>query len=354
MSGSKVYFCRVQPQENFKSLGEKLLRLVEASGLFNKIKDKSLIALKVHFGEDKCTTFIKPPIFQKLAQELKRKNYVSLVETNTLYYGRRMFAPGHIELAHQHGFGKLGLPIIIMDGLRGEYSFGLEAGLNHFKSLSLAGMLPHWDWMIFLSHLKGHMLSGFGGSLKNMGMGCASKEGKIKQHCLISPSINDKKCQRCRICIKICPAGAIKEDEGRLYIDSSLCTGCAQCLAYCRFKAIKINWSEDTSIFQERLIEYAWGVKKVLKNSFYVNFLLSITKECDCMSKEEKGVIPDIGIMASFDPLALDKASVDMINKESGKDLFRELYPEVDYKIQWDYAQQLGIGNLTYHIDEIS
>ena len=261
-----------------------------------------------------------------------------------------MNAIDHILLARQHGFGKLNVPIIIGDGINGnDYT---EAGVykKHFQSCYLAKALDDIHCMIVLSHFTGHMLAGFGAALKNIAMGCASRRGKLAQHATVGPSINTDQCTKCGICAQNCPAETIEQRETGYFIAGEKCIGCAQCISVCPQGAVKIIWSEATEEIGEKMMEYAFAVKQKVKHCLFINFCLFITKECDCMNKEEYGFINDLGIFISTDPLSLDKACIDQILAQEGRDVINEIHPDIKYLDYLKYAQKLGIGSLAYNL----
>lgn len=330
-----------------------VLELAEKANFFSQFKKGDFVGIKIHFGEKGNKSFIKPEMLKSLVDALKRREVkLFIFDTNTLYRGERMNAIDHIQIAYQHGFGVLGIPIIIGDGIKGDDYIEVEINKKHFSRCFLASIIKDLDYMIVVSHFTGHMLTGFGASLKNLGMGCASRRGKLSQHSDCSPQINPDKCKRCGLCQKICPVKCIEEKEGRFVINEKNCIGCAQCIAICPWGAIKIIWSKEYNTIQEKMIEYAYAVVKKVR-SVYLNFCIFITKDCDCMNKEEKGIIKDLGILCSYDPVSIDKASIDLINEREKKDFLKEIYPHIDYQHQLRYAHQIGVGTLEYQLKKL-
>ena len=203
--------------------------------------------------------------------------------------------------------------------------------------------------------MTGHMQTGFGASIKNLGMGCASRAGKLEQHSNVLPVVTQDKCEGCGICIKWCPANAIKIEDGKAVILQNKCIGCGECTVVCKAGAIEIKWSESIHNMQEKVAEYSLGVTKAIgpQRMCYVNFLTHITKDCDCMAKDEPVICDDMGIMASVDPVALDKASVDIIIKANKKDVFKIGYPDIDWAVQLNHAEAIGLGKTSYEIEEL-
>ncbi|UCD15451.1 MAG: DUF362 domain-containing protein, partial [Candidatus Omnitrophota bacterium] len=273
-------------------------------------------------------------------------------DTNTLYRGSRMHAVDHINLAVNHGFAQVGIPIIIGDGIKGNDYIEEKINKKHFSSCYLASVLKDIDCLIVLSHLTGHMLTGFGAAIKNLGMGCASRRGKLLQHCLVSPEINKDKCTGCGLCAENCPVDAIEARAGKYFILEDKCIGCAQCVSVCPYKAVKIVWSQEYDMLSEKMVEYAYAVTKERK-CFFVNFCLYITKECDCMNKERSGFISDLGVLFSADPVSIDKASLDLVIERQGYDALGQIHPKTNYLASLQYAQTIGLGSLEYKLVEI-
>lgn len=364
MAASPVYFTDLRTTvEN--NLCAKTGRLLECAGLADCVRPGDLTALKLHFGEAGNTAFIRPVFIRWIVDAvaaLGAKPF--LTDANTLYRGDRSDAVSHLVRALKHGFDCFGAgaPVIIADGLRGTDAAMIAFDGAHFTELSIASAVMAADSIVNVSHFKGHELTGFGGALKNLGMGCASREGKMSQHATISPRIESGLCIVCGRCHAICPASAIRLTADTAAIDAEACIGCAECITVCPQDAIKINWNDDTRLFQEKMIEYAAGLQRAKQGKIlHVNFLMQISPACDCYGHADRAIVPDIGILASTDPVALDQASADMVNAQpgcpgsalarntaAGKDKFAGLYPEVDWGHQLDYARNLGVGQREY------
>jgi uncharacterized Fe-S center protein len=310
------------------------------------------IALKIHFGEKGNKSHIHPNFLLPLVKFLKKSGTKPfLFETNTLYHGERMNAIDHMALAYNHGFGKLNIPIVIGDGIKGNDCLEVEINKKNFKKCFIAKTIKDIDYLLVLSHFTGHMLTGFGAAIKNLGMGCASRRGKLAQHCEVTPQINLKKCTKCGICAANCSVSAIIKGDSYRILDNK-CIGCAQCISLCPVGAVNIIWSEGYSLICEKLAEYALAATKG-KKSFYINFCLYITKECDCMNKEGEGFVKDLGLLFSQDPVAIDKASIDLIVNKAGHDAIKEIHPKINYLHGLTYAQSIGLGSLDYQLIEI-
>lgn len=349
---SKVFFKKITHEELLRQ-PDYLVKGLEISGITEEFKKDKFIGLKIHFGEKGNKSYINPNFLIPLSKFLKRTQARPfLFETNTLYRGERMNTVDHMNLAYGHGFAKTNMPIIIADGLKGNDYLEIEIGKKHFKTCFLAQTLKDTDFLLVLSHLTGHMLAGFGAATKNLGMGCAARRGKLAQHCEMKPEVSEKKCILCGLCVKTCPVSAIEKDSTKCFIIKDKCIGCAQCISVCPRAAIDIVWSEKYNLISEKMVEYAYAVTRKVKCA-YINFCLYITKECDCMNKEEAGFVKDIGVLFSYDPVAIDKASIDLVQKQENRDAIKDAHPKIDYLNHLQYAQSLGLGSLDYELVEI-
>jgi uncharacterized Fe-S center protein len=352
---SQVYFIRAKTEDGPELLADKAEKVFLEIGLAEEIKKESFVALKIHFGEKGNTGFIKPPWLSGIINKINHKTSRAFItDSNTLYVGRRSNSVDHLKLALEHGFSpeNLGLPIIIADGLIGQDDDEVQVNLSRIKSAKIAATFLHLDVLICLTHFTGHALTGFGAAIKNLGMGCASRAGKLEQHSDIHPWINAKKCTNCGICLDYCPAQAITQQDGSAVIDEKKCIGCGECLVVCKPGAVKLRWDQDSRRVQEKMAEYAYALHFSLKNKVgHLNFLLRVTKDCDCMAEDEPSIVEDIGILASSDPVAIDKASVDLVNRQSGKDVLKEGY-RVDWSVQLKHGEEIGLGSMDYELIE--
>jgi len=350
---SRVYFIPASRREDDKLAAEKAERLFLALGLHSRIEKDAFVALKIHFGEKGNTGFIKPVWLEGIVRRLKAKtNRAYFTDTNTLYVGLRSNAVDYTQLAARHGFSleKTGLPVIIADGLIGENDEEVKIDLKRVKTAKIAAGIARADFLICLSHLTGHVQTGLGAAIKNLGMGCASRAGKLEQHSEVQPRINPKTCKNCSICLDYCPAGAIIQKEGSAHIIADRCIGCGECLVVCKTGAVRMRWDEDSARIQEKMSEYAFAVwNRFREKAGFINFLLKITKDCDCMAKDQPEIVGDIGILASSDPVALDKASADLVVERGRKDIFRKSY-DIDWSIQLRHGAEIGLGFLEYEL----
>ena len=366
---SDVYFInlRASMKENlFKKLG----RLLEAADLPGVVDKRDLVAIKLHFGEKGNTAFIRPIFIREIVQKIKEvggKPFVT--DANTLYAGTRGDSVNHTITAIQNGFSYsvVDAPIIIADGLMGRSQTGVPIQQKHVDTAYIGSEIVNADTLISVAHFKGHDLTGFGGALKNMGMGCASRAGKLVQHSGIAPKVKRKKCIGCGECINHCSQSAISLAEEKATIDPEKCIGCGECILVCPQMAIQVQFGKSIPDFMEKMVEYAMGVLKNKQDkSLFVNFITNVSPACDCWPVADAPIVRDIGILASTDPVAIDQASVDLVNKEpalpdscmndgreAGSDKFRTLYPKTDWTIQLAYAEHLGLGSREYKIVQI-
>jgi len=375
---SPVFFSDLKV-ESGKTLLDKLDILLDRVDLKGKIREKDLVAIKLHFGEKGNTAYVRPIFLRRVVDRVKQyKGKPFLTDTNTLYIGTRSEAVSHLTTASENGFTEsvVNAPILIADGLRGNSTMKVRIDKPIFKTVSIAHAIYMADVLIAVTHFKGHELCGFGGVLKNLGMGCSSREGKLSQHSNISPKVKRKNCKGCERCLSWCaqeaismraPQSGVETKQTIAFIDPKKCVGCGECILTCPSGAIQIQWNESIPIFQKKMVEHAYGaVQKKKGKTLYLNFLTQISPACDCYGYSDTPIVNDIGILSSEDPVAIDQASVDLVNGEtgnrssklpknweSGEDKFRAIYPEVDWNIQLAYAEEIGMGTREYELIKI-
>lgn len=353
---STVWLAKIGPGEPPETIARKAKALYFAAGLNSIFEKDDLVAIKIHFGERDNTGFVKPEYIRPMIDEIKRGGAKPfLTDTNTLYVGRRSNSVDHLNQAYEHGFTpeKVGVPVIIADGILSKNYSEVSVRGRHFQSVKIANDILHADSLFVVTHVTGHMATGLGGSLKNVAMGCASKSGKQLQHADIKPRVIQGKCRGCSLCEKWCPVGAIKV-EGRVQVDYEKCYGCAECIATCRNEAIEISFAGSPRSVQERIAEYAAGVLSTKRGKTgFMSFLLHVTKDCDCLAKPQEAAAPDVGLLASKDPVALDQASADALKAAFGKDLFSRLWPNIDYTVQLEHAERMSLGSRDYELLEV-
>jgi hypothetical protein len=339
---SKVYFIK-NSESDYNQLGKDALELLKKIVSETGHRFEKEVPIKVHFGEKGNTTFIPAKCYEETINYLKEEGvYPAYIETNVLYRGSRTTTDLHIETAKAHGFTQA--PIIIADGDIGTEYDEIEINKDYIKKCKIGKGYGEFNQFIVMSHFKGHIAAGFGGALKQLAMGFAARGGKLEQHSGISPVIDAEKCISCGICEKKCNYGAI-ETPSTAVIDESKCIGCAGCIAVCPKGAIENTWGG--SHFLEKLSEYAYGAAKD-KDIIYITFVHNITKECDCAGTHMKPITDNIGILAGKDPVALDAACLDLVQKNSGKKLFEKGRPSLIH------AEKIGLGTMEYELIEIN
>lgn len=354
---SKVYFVKTALGEELDSIKEKTHWLFGNFNLKRFIKKDDLIAIKLSFGEEENKGYINPQFVRFVVDEVKScRGNPFLTDTNTLYKEKRQNTVDHLNLAYEHGFKPeiTGAPIVIADGLRSGENVEIKIDKKHFKSVKIARVCIDADFLIVLSHVTGHMMSGLAAAIKNIGMGFAPRAGKLLQHSNVKPNVLTSKCTGCRLCIVDCPVDAIVMQGKAAYIKEDVCIGCGDCLVACRDDAIKISWSETSTILQEKMAEHALGVMRDKEGKcIFLNYAMKITKFCDCMAKDDPSIVSDVGILASTDPVAIDKASVDLVNETAKSDVFKKVHPKIDWTAQLTYGAKIGLGNLEYDLVEL-
>jgi hypothetical protein len=366
----KVFFTDMSATWKRSALkkAEELFELLEPETLF---KPKELVALKLHFGEAGNTAHVRPQYVRKIVERLlniKAKPF--LTDTNTLYVGSRIEAVSHLITAVQNGFGGdvAGAPIVIADGLRGNNHERVRVDGRHVKEAYIAGDIHNADGVVAVNHFKGHELSGFGGAIKNLGMGCAAREGKLRQHSNVAPKVKRSKCVACGDCSIRCHGEAIDivEDNGGAFahINPERCVGCAECILVCPEGAIQIQWNETVPIFMEKMVEYTLAVTRPKEGKLAcITFITDVSPLCDCVPFSDAPIVPNIGMLASTDPVAIDQCAVDLVNMAPGnppnpeqqalgpgQDKFRALFPNIDWEHQLRYAEQIGLGEREYEL----
>ncbi len=359
-----VHFCDLSA--SFKRpLERRFKEMLEAAGLKEATPKDGLIAIKIHFGEPGNTAYVRP-IFARWTAEAVREagGKPFLTDCNTLYVGARAESVSHLRTAHLNGFGfeAAGAPIVIADGLKGKSEVGVEIGGERIETAYLGRDIVEADAVISLAHFKGHELSGFGGAIKNLGMGCASRRGKLVQHSAVAPKIKEDKCLGCAACIEACPGSAIELVEETAAIDDERCLGCGSCLLICPNQAIDIQWDREPAAVMEAMAEYAAAVAKDKPGRLLcVNVLTQISPACDCYPFSNPPITPDIGFLASRDPVAVDQAAWDMVTEgisfldgcQDGADKFRRLYPKVDPAVTLAHAEKMDLGTREYELKRV-
>lgn len=368
---SKVFFTDFRAKGFKQSKVQKIQRLFERAEFASLVSPGDLTAVKLHFGEIGNDGYISPVFVRQIVDKIKDAGgNPFLTDTNTLYSGKRANAVDHLTTAVLHGFdyAVTGAPVVIADGLKGSDEKRIAISGKHFETVRIAAAIADADSMMVLSHFKGHEMAGFGGAVKNLAMGCATPKGKQDQHAT-RPVVNPSKCVGCKICVDICPTDAIAMVEGKkARVDQSLCIGCGECMAHCQVKAFQLDWNTEIQDFTEKMVEYAYGSVLNKENKVgYMTFLMNITPDCDCTPWSDAPIVQDIGILASWDPVALDQACLDLVNEavanhhsrlgdaketECG-DKFKTLHKHTQGTLQLSYGQALGLGSRNYELIKI-
>lgn len=350
MSKSIVYFIPYKEKEkNLENLKKKIEKVFSLTKYLDNLNYGRKLAIKIHFGEEGNNNHLKPDYVKIIASLVAQKTIQPyLVETSTLYHGKRNNKKEHIELAQNHGFTLFSTlcQIEILNGKAGEDYYEVPLSSQYTKKAKLGKKLRRYLYLINLAHFKGHLATGFGGVLKNLGMGLASKGGKLDMHSSSHPFVNENKCLGCGICSDYCKEGAIKIHHLQAKI-GPLCVGCGGCLAICPNQAIEFRWDQSPEILAKKVFEYA---KAALINRYalHFNFLINITPNCDCYPETEEPIREDIGIFISFDPLACDQASFDFVKKE-----ITRLYSHLNYTKLFDFGEKIGLGKRDYTLYEV-
>lgn len=342
-----VFFSPVIDARAIRSLFEHA-----ALALAAPITAEERVAIKVHFGEEGNTRFVSPAQIKPVIEALQSMNHnYFLTDANTLYRGMRYNAADHMRLALEHGFGTLDTPIVIADGEDGSEEAIVPIAGRIFTQVRIARAIAQADVIVAVSHFKGHVMFGFGGAIKNIGMGSGSRAGKLAMHSKIHPKVGPG-CTGCGECVQHCAARAIALVNDRAVIDPALCTGCAKCIAVCALSSIEIPWGGASSReVQARCAEHALGAAKG-KRIICLTFITNITKDCDCMS-DTRLIGQDVGLIAGTDPVACDQAAYDLVVLAHGEDIFKKA-TRMNGLFQLEHAAAIGLGSPEYVLNPLA
>ena len=367
---AKVYFTNLRTHARESQL-DKLKRLIRHAGIEQIDFENKFVAIKIHFGELGNLSFLRPNYARAVAdvvKELGGKPF--LTDCNTLYVGSRKTALEHIDTAYQNGFTPYatGCQIIIADGLKGSDEVEVPVvGGEYVKNAKIGRAVMDADVFISLTHFKGHEEAGFGGCLKNIGMGCGSRAGKMEQHNAGKPHVAEKHCIGCGQCRKICAHGAPIIENGKAHIDHDKCVGCGRCIAVCPKNAVQINWDETTINLNRKIAEYTKAVVDG-RPCFHISLVIDVSPNCDCRPENDMAIVPNVGMFASFDPVALDMACVDAVNAQTPlrgsaaddahakahvHDHFQRLHPDTNWRSCLEHGEKIGIGTREYELIKI-
>ena len=367
---AKVYFTDFRTQIGV-SLPEKLQKLIRRAGIGEIDMDGKFVAIKMHFGELGNLAFLRPNYAKAVADVVKEQGgRPFLTDCNTLYPGSRKNALDHLTCAEINGFNTIttGCHVIIADGLRGtdEVEVPIRNG-EYFKTALIGTAVMDADVFISLTHFKGHEQAGFGGTIKNIGMGCGSRAGKMMQHNDGKPHVDESLCRKCHRCAKECGSDAIDYERGVAHINQDICKGCGRCIGACAFDAISNNNENAAEILGCKMAEYTQAVCDG-RPCFHISLIQDVSPNCDCHGENDAPILPDVGMLASFDPVALDQACVDLCEKQEpirnsqlGDNLakpdwhhyhehFKDSNPNVAWKETLEHGEKIGLGTREYEL----
>lgn len=370
MSKSKVYFTDFRVPVGTSWI-EKLKRLCVVAGIKNIDFDGKFVAIKMHFGELGNLSFLRPNYAKAIADLVKEQGGIPfLTDCNTLYPGSRKHALEHMDCANINGFNTIstGCQIIIGDGLKGTDDIEVPVKNGEIcKTAKIGRAVMDADIFISLAHFKGHEMTGFGGAVKNIGMGCGSRAGKMEQHSSGKVSVDADKCRGCRKCAKECGSNAISYVDNKAVVDKDICKGCGRCIGACGFDAIANDQWDAGDLLDKKMAEYAQAVVQDRPN-FHINMMMDISPNCDCHGENDAAILPNIGMAASFDPVALDQACVDLCQKAEPirnsqlgdhlaqpdwchhHDHFMDSNPNVHWKETLEHGEKIGLGSREYEL----
>ncbi|MCG7844233.1 MAG: DUF362 domain-containing protein [Methanomassiliicoccales archaeon] len=368
MASSKVYLTDMHTCQG-NNLLDKMERLLRRAGLERMDLDGKMVAIKMHMGEPGNLAYLRPNLAAVLVKMVKGKGGKAfLTDCNTLYLGKRSNAVDHLNSAMENGFNRIavGCDVIIADGLKGNEQREILIEQELCRTAKIGSAIAEADVVISLSHFKGHDLTGFGGAIKNLGMGSGSRCGKLEMHASSKPKVDSKKCVGCGQCIKNCPEQAISLDaKKKAVIDQQKCVGCGQCVAVCRYGAPQVEWEKSSEIVSKKIAEYAYAVM-LGRPGLHINVIMDVSPNCDCWTFNDVPIVPNIGIAASKDPVALDLACAQLVNEASvisgsvldtkgfkKGDKFKAVHPNTDWMTGVDHAQKIGLGRKEYELVRI-
>ncbi len=361
-----VYFAPMRSVKK-QSLVKRAGVLLERAGLPDAIAEDDLVAVKLHFGEEGNTGFVQPIFLREVVARIRSHGGKPfLTDANTLYRGKRFNAVDHLTCAIHNGFSfaTVDAPLIIADGLDGRDAVDVPIeGFKHFDAVRIGSVVVHADSLVAVTHVKGHEATGFGGVIKNLGMGLGCRSAKQRMHSDFSPDVIAEKCTACNRCVQWCPVDAISLGPDRVaVVDFELCYGCGECVASCPYGAIAVQWKTTPDAIQEKMVEHVAGaLAGKAGKSVFLSFLTNVSPDCDCWSFSDASIVPDIGVLASTDFVAIDQAAYDLVAQASGaegslgagalagEDKF-EAVTGIDGTIAMRYAEQMGLGTRDYKL----
>ena len=369
MPASKVYFSDMRTGPDTPGLPGKLHRLLRAAGFEDIDYSGKFVAVKLNFGEPGNLAYLRANWARVVCDYVKALGGLPFVtDCNTLYVGGRRNGLEHLESAYQNGYNpfQTGVHTIIADGLKGTDDVHVPvAGGEYVSEAKIGRAIADADVVISLNHFKGHELTGFGGALKNLGMGSGSRAGKMEMHSAGKPFVRTADCIGCGRCMKVCAQAAPTVREGKCSIDTEKCVGCGRCLGVCPVKAIEAPFDQANDVLNCKIAEYAKAVCDG-KPNFHINLVIDVSPYCDCHAENDAPIVPNVGMFAGFDPVALDEACVDAVNAQQPiadsmlgeaerchHDHFTDVSPSTDWRSCLAHAEKIGLGTREYELVKI-
>ncbi len=352
----ELFLYRFTAKDDITKVQKKIKNLFNKAGFTDLINKQDITAVKTHFGERGVNSYVHPEYIEPIIRKIKScgaKPFLS--DTNVLYKSERDNAIDHMSLAREHGFTpeNTGADIIIADGISGINEQEIEINKPLNQKVNIAQEYLTANSIVVVTHVTGHIATGIGATIKNMGMGMASRKGKLVQHSVSHPNIAASKCVQCGTCLNWCPEDAISMTDETAVINDDKCIGCGECLAVCRYGAVKFNWDSSSELLQQQIVEHAYGIAKAKGDRMaYMTFLINMTKECDCMAHPDEYLVDDIGLLAGTDPVAIDQAVWDL-TMTNGKNINHLSYPTVNGEEQLKYGEKIELGSRKYKIVEV-
>lgn len=362
---SKVYFAPMRSTKK-TSMITRAGNLLERAGLGDAIEKGDLVAVKMHFGETGSTGFVQPVYVREVVARIKKRGGKPfLTDANTLYRGMRSNAVDHVQCAIQNGFSyaTVEAPIVIADGMDGREACDVAISGKHFDSVRIGSAAVHADAMVAVTHVKGHEATGFGGALKNVGMGLGCRSAKQRMHADFRPEVTVEKCTACARCVRSCPVSAITLGPDRVaVVDYGVCYGCGECVAACPYGAIATQWKTTPEAIQQKIVEHVMGAVAGKEGKVvYLSFVTAVSPDCDCWNFSDAPIVGDIGVLASTDIVAIDRAAYDLVTAAeglpgsrgeslgAGEDKFAKV-TGIDGTAAIAYAEQMGLGTADYEL----
>ena len=365
-AGSDVYFTDMRTKAHGSMLS-KLKKLILEAGIGKIDMNKKFVAVKTHFGEPGNLSYLRANYAKAVVDVIKEKGGIPfLTDCSTLYVGRRKDGIEHLDAAYENGYNPFatGCHTVIGDGLKGDDDIDVLIDGVYVKSAKIGRAVADADVIISMTHFKCHELMGFGGAIKNLGMGCASRRGKMELHSSGKPSVDTGRCTGCGFCVTKCSQSAIAVNNKKAKIDHKLCVGCGRCISMCRFDAVSAKMDQSADIICRKTAEYALA-SVTGKPNFHISFVIDVSPFCDCYGGNDVPIVRDAGIFASFDPVALDVACADAVNAlppskdgmignaKCKDDKFTCVHPSTDWKAATEHAEKIGLGVRRYVIREV-